>query len=187
MIKKENKDLKEKLNNEIKEKEELKEKLNNEIKEKEELKIKIENIELNNKKIGKELNAILDKINRNESKNMITAEENDEQIFKSNRIKDDYQKYYEILEKICRGAYSNIYKVKDKKTNELRAMKIIDIDDNSNEEDKEYMIKRIIDSIKIMEICCNKNNNSVKIYEFFQSKEEIVLIMELCDNIYKGS
>ena len=61
-------------------------------------------------------------------------------------------------------------------------MKIIDIDDNSNEEDKERMIKGIIDSIKIMEICCNKNNNSVKIYEFFQSKEEIVLIMELCDN-----
>lgn len=98
-----------------KENKELKEKLNNEIKEKEELKIKIENIELNNKKIGKELNAILDKINRNESKNMITAEENDEQIFKSNRVKDNYQKYYEILDKIGKGALSTTYKVKEKK------------------------------------------------------------------------
>ena len=98
------------------------------------------------------------------------------QIFNSNRINDDYKKYYEIYDKIGRGAFGYVYKVKDKKTNELRAMKIIDF-----YEDEEYMsINNFINELKIMEIC-NKSKNSVKLYEYFQSKKEFVYIIELCD------
>ena len=115
-------------------------------------------------------------INNDSIKEMKFEDNSNIQIFNSNRINDDYKKYYEIYDKIGRGAFGYVYKVKDKKTNELRAMKIIDF-----YEDEEYMsINNFINELKIMEIC-NKSKNSVKLYEYFQSKKEFVYIIELCD------
>jgi len=43
------------------------------------------------------------------------------------RVKQDYKKYYDILsEPIGKGAYGFVYKGKEKKTGELRAIKVID-------------------------------------------------------------
>ena len=41
---------------------------------------------------------------------------------------DDYQKYYEIKEKIGRGGFANVYRGINIKTDEERAIKVIDID-----------------------------------------------------------
>ena len=39
---------------------------------------------------------------------------------------EDFRKYYDIIEKIGEGAFGIVHKVKLKKTNELRAIKVID-------------------------------------------------------------
>ena len=44
------------------------------------------------------------------------------------REEQNYKEYYEIIEVIGTGAYGCVYKGKDKKTNELRAIKVIDIE-----------------------------------------------------------
>ncbi len=38
-----------------------------------------------------------------------------------------------------------------------------------------------MDEIKYMKICGDKNENSVKYYESFETENEFVIIMELCD------
>ena len=77
-----------------------------------------------------------------------------------NKINDDYEKYYEIGELIGRGHYGKVFKVRKKQTNEIRAIKIIEIDNNKDE-----FMKNINNGLKNMKICCNKNENSVKLYE----------------------
>ena len=46
------------------------------------------------------------------------------------RTKEDYENYYEKIKKIGKGSFGIVYKVKDKKTNEFKAIKIIDIEDD---------------------------------------------------------
>ena len=64
-----------------------------------------------------------------------------------NRSNKDYKDYYEIGEGIGSGGFGIVYKGKEKKTNELRAIKVIDlnkirenpmyeIDENQNIEEK---------------------------------------------------
>ena len=43
-------------------------------------------------------------------------------------------------------------------------------------------MKNINNELKNMKICCNKNENSVKLYEYYNYKDKIAIIMELCDN-----
>ena len=167
------------LTNEIeiikKENMELKQKLDNEIKEKEKLYLKINIIE-------SQLKYILEKINPNKIEN--NKESKISIISDINRMNDDYKKYYEILEMIGRGGYGDIFKIKDKYTSELKALKRIYIDiDEFDEEDneKKLYINSIKKSIEIMKICCKNNNNSVKFYEYFQNEKEIAIVMELCD------
>ena len=42
------------------------------------------------------------------------------------RSKQNYEKYYDIIELIGIGSYGPVYKGKDKKTKELRAIKVMD-------------------------------------------------------------
>ena len=44
------------------------------------------------------------------------------------RINEDFRKYYDIIEEIGNGAYGNVYKGKEKETNEYRAIKIMKYD-----------------------------------------------------------
>ena len=158
---------------------ELQQKLDNEIKEKEKLKLKIDNIE-------NQLKYILEAIKKN--KKDINNESKINKISNIDRIRDDFNNYYETIEKIGGGGFDDVYKIKDKSTGELKALKRIYLDyfddfddDNSG---KERVIKQIKKSIEIMQICSNKskNINSVKFYEYFETKNEIAIIMELCDD-----
>ena len=110
------------------------------------------------------------------------------------RTKQDYNLYYEKLEKIGKGRFGDVFKAKLKKNNELRAIKFIDLNDMKQKlneslhiEDPEKAfnegMKDIINELKNMEICSNQNRNdySVKYYEYFKSESELAIIMELCD------
>ena len=109
------------------------------------------------------------------------------------RKDENYKEYYEINEIIYKGAHSTIYKGMDKKSCEFRAIKIINLNIIEKEFSKKYnksevknKIKDYIDGIiyefEKMNECSYNNINSVKYYELFINKNEIILIMELCDN-----
>ena len=104
----------------------------------------------------------------------------------SARIKEDYKKFYEIQgNRIGKGTFGEVFKVKDKETNEIKALKIIELDPNYNDEqDIEDGVKSIINELKGMKICSNENRNiySVRFYEYFRYENQFVIIMELCDN-----
>ena len=110
----------------------------------------------------------------------------------SDRKKKNYKEYYEIIEEIGSGAYGHVYKGKDKRAKELRAIKVISLEtikeklssQYETEEIKEQLnlcINGFIEEFNNMKICSNNNNNSVKCYEYFNNKDNFVIIMELCD------
>ena len=83
-------------------------------------------------------------------------------------------------------------KEKKKDTNDLRAIKVIDIakiqqnllyqyDIFDMENQLQLCVDGFVKEFEIMKICGNKNNNSVKCYEYFHTKKEFVIVMELCD------
>ena len=95
---------------------------------------------------------------------------------------------------IAKGGFGKVHKAKIKKTDEIRAIKFIDKKDikenlskllNSNdieEEFKDFQIK-LLNLIDYMKICSknNTNNNSVKYYEYYNTINNFVIVMELCD------
>ena len=111
------------------------------------------------------------------------------------RHKEDYNKYYEKIEKIGEGGFGTVYSAKLKNTGELRAIKIIDINKiideflNENlinpteEEIKTYIdgLYNEIENMKILEGKDKNNINSVKFYEYFHTEKEFCIVMELCD------
>ena len=108
------------------------------------------------------------------------------------RSKQDYKIYYEILEIIGRRGYATVFKGKEKETNELRAIKVIDLKPlrekllfnykpEEIEEQLKSFINEFIKEFEMMEICSNNNNNSVKCYEYFNNDNNFIIIMELCD------
>ena len=107
------------------------------------------------------------------------------------RKKDDYKKYYDIIETIGKGAYGFVYKGKVKLTNKLKAIKVIDLDILKQNLLEEYEVKEIKTHIQIWidkfkneyenMKKCSKSNNSVKCYEYFDDNKNFVIIMELCD------
>ena len=110
----------------------------------------------------------------------------------SDRIKENYKEYYEIINLIDSGAYGHVYKGREKLTKELRAIKVISLEkiednllsqygSNEIEEQLNLCINSFIEEFNNMKICSNNNNNSVKCYEYFNNKNNFVIIMELCD------
>ena len=110
----------------------------------------------------------------------------------SERSKQNYNNYYETINyiRLCRFGY--VYKGRDKETKELRAIKIIDKEKIRKKLSSQYEIKEIENQLKIyiegfiqefenMKICSRNNDNSVKCYEYFNNKDNFVIIMELCD------
>ena len=100
------------------------------------------------------------------------------------KVNENYKNYYEIFEnKIGAGQFGSVYKAKDKSTGEMRAIKVIDI---TSEDDEEIEIgtNAIINELKNMKICSNENKNeySVKFYEYFRYEKEFIIVMELCDD-----
>ena len=107
------------------------------------------------------------------------------------RPNQDYTQYYDNLEEIGRGKLSFVYKGREIKTNELRAIKVIHLDilkeniffDSNEDKNVEQKLKEYIDEYinvcENMKICSNLN--SVKYYEYFNDGNIFVIIMELCD------
>ena len=87
---------------------------------------------------------------------------------------------YDLLEIIEEGPLEKIYKSKLKNTDELKAVKIIDkkkVIENSGED----YVKNLLKSYENMEICCKGNINSVKLYEYCDTENEIISVTELVD------
>ena len=109
----------------------------------------------------------------------------------NDRIKRDYKEFYDIIQIKGNGAYGSVYEGKEKITNKLRAIKVIDLSKieenliNSYGLDIEEQIKLCIDGFinefENMKICSQGNINSVECYEFFNNEKYFVIIMELCD------
>ena len=108
------------------------------------------------------------------------------------RSKKNYEDYYEIIKVIGVGGYGCVYKGREKKTKELRAIKVMSkekIKENLRfqyerkelKKQLELCINGFIEEYNIMKICSNNNNNSVKCYEYFNNEDNFVIIMELCD------
>ena len=111
------------------------------------------------------------------------------------RYEEDFRKFYEVLGKLGEGEFGTVYKSKSKNTQELRAIKVIDINKiisdflkenlrNPNEEEIKTLTNGLyneIDNMKIMEGKNKDNINTVKFYEYFHTKNEFCIVMELCD------
>jgi len=113
-------------------------------------------------------------------------------------IKDDYTKYYEIIgAPIGIGGFGSVSKGREKKTKELRAIKVIDLDilktqiseNYQSESQYQQELKEYVDIFKnefeIMKELSG-NNNSVKCYKCFMNEKYFVFIMELCDKNLKN-
>ena len=112
------------------------------------------------------------------------------------RYLGDFRNYYDLENKLGETSLANVYKAKSKGTNEFRAIKIFDKIKIRNElkrikyrEPTEEELKPYIDSfsnevnhMKLIEGVNKENINTVKFYEYFNTKNEFVIIMELCDD-----
>ena len=92
------------------------------------------------------------------------------------RKNHDFRKYYNITEKIGEGK-GIIYKAIKKDTNEERAINVI----NKKIFNLKEYFKSEINNMIISEGKNKDNENTVKFYEYFDTEEEFVLVMELCD------
>ena len=121
------------------------------------------------------------------------------------RINQNYENYYEIIKdkngkkvQLGQSGYGIIYKAKDKKKNELRAIKIMDkkriksdlmdqfdVPREANDNDLKPIIDGFFNEVnhmKILQGINNQNQNTVIFIEYFNTNENFVIVMELCDN-----
>ena len=111
---------------------------------------------------------------------------------------EDFRIKYEFnpeKDKIGEGAFGAVYRVTKKDTKEKRTIKLIDIkkyktsyqdayfkspSDEEIQNFREYIIKEI-EALQLMEGKNKENENTVKLYEYYNHNEEIAIVMELCD------
>ena len=79
--------------------------------------------------------------------------------------------YYEVLKKIGEGASAKVYKVKEKSSGEIKAMKQV-------EKSKLPDVKYFKTEIKILSLL--DHPNIVRLFEVFEDDKNFYLIMELC-------
>jgi serine/threonine protein kinase len=108
------------------------------------------------------------------------------------------EKYEKIGDPIGKGNDTLVYIGKEKGTNKLIAIKIINLkeiksrlrDTNTYSDDYEDQFNIIINNFKkefeIMRLCSENNENSVKCYECFRNDEYFSFIMELCETNLKN-
>ena len=82
--------------------------------------------------------------------------------------------YYEVLKPLGEGSYGKVYKVRNRKTGVILAMKEI-IKNPTMERDLE---SNLIKEIKILMML--DHPNILKVYEYFNTKRKLYLISELC-------
>ena len=85
---------------------------------------------------------------------------------------------------IARGKYSEIYKTSNDK-NEIYAIKIINkkkILETLNNINSNNLENIIQEKLKLMKICENKSDSSIKIIQFINTKTNYYFVMEYCDS-----
>jgi calcium-dependent protein kinase len=110
---------------------------------------------------------------------------------------EDFRKYYEINKgRIGEGWLSVVYKAKNKKTNEKKAIKVLNINKlrynfnkcnlrDANDNDVKSFINDFIketENMKLIEGENKDNKNTVKFDECFMTDKELSIVMELCDD-----
>ena len=110
--------------------------------------------------------------------------------------KENFRDYYDLDKRLGDSKFGLVYKAKNKKTGELRAIKIIDknkikriflrenLREPTDEEIGLFMKKHfnVIEKMKIFQNKIKENNNIVQYIEFFHTDEELAIVMELCDD-----
>ena len=97
------------------------------------------------------------------------------------RAKNNYEEYYEDLKAIGNGAFGIVYKGKEKGKDELRAIKVINLQKIKENLINEYgtelkkqlelCINGFMTEFENMKICSLNNENSVKCYEYFNNRK----------------
>ena len=82
--------------------------------------------------------------------------------------------YYKIIKKLGKGTYGTVYKVMNKKTGIIRAMKVIP----KNFVNDEYTDDDIIQEVNILKKL--EHPHIIKLFEFYIFKQNIFLINEFC-------
>ena len=109
---------------------------------------------------------------------------------------ENFRDYYDLEKRLGDSKFGLVYKAKNKKTGELRAIKIIDknkikkiflrenLREPTDEEIGLFMKKHFneIEKMKIFQNKIKENNNIVQYIEFFHTDEELAIVMELCDD-----
>ena len=88
---------------------------------------------------------------------------------------------YDLLEEIRKDTFGVIYKSKLKNTDEMRTIKIITKTNWANKLGKDYAHELCLRNLENMTICCQSNINSVKLYEYFNTENELGCVMEFVD------
>ena len=84
------------------------------------------------------------------------------------------QDYYEIVSQIGKGGNAKVYEVRNKKTKDIRACKCL-----SKSKIKESFLQKCRREIKIL--IKADHPNIIKLYEVFETKNSLYLIMEKCN------
>ena len=104
--------------------------------------------------------------------------------------RSDYNNFYKLKRQLSSSGFGCVYEAIKKDTGEERAIKkILKSNYNtiaSNIGDESYNnfigeIKNEIDYMAIAEGINKDNQNTVKLYEYFETRDEFAIIMELCD------
>ena len=136
------------------------------------------------------LNDLVKKLLTIDPKNRITWKDYFNHKFFVDNPKNDYKNFYTIEKEIGRSVFGSVYKAIKNDTREERAIKIISkVTYNSyvsNIEETSYTtyikyIKNEIDNMTIAQGINKDNQNTVKLYEYFDMRNEFAIIMELCD------
>ena len=85
--------------------------------------------------------------------------------------KGDITEFYQVLKKIGEGSFAKVYKVKEKETDEIRAMKQVD-------KSKIIDIKNFKTEIKILAML--DHPNILRLFDVIEDSKYFYLIMELC-------
>ena len=109
---------------------------------------------------------------------------------------ENFRLYYQIESSIFENEYIFIYKAKRKQNNDYREIKVVDKNKNKITFKKVFFREPIDNQIKnlinfffneiknmtILEGEKKENKNAVKIYEIYDTRDELAVVMELCDD-----
>ena len=144
------------------------------------------------KTLNSNLNDLISGLLKKDPKERLTWEQYFNHSFFM-RNKQDFRNYYKLESQIPE---TNIYKVKSIENNKIKAIKIFDINKIKNNFRKNNLriigndeinvyindIYKLIQNMIFIEGKYKEKNNIVKFYEYFHFKDEIAIVMELCDD-----